>query len=160
MKVICGYLYFIQGVLLALPATMPFVYEKLTPYWVLSIFSAAVLPFSFKFIEGTLLYYSAPFVEKFTNVEYGKRKTWIIISQIMASVAIFISSFFTSDNYQVVIAVFFLISLFFITLQDISLDAMAIKELRIPYLAGITQAILQTCGIVLGGLIFLKFTSQ
>ena len=37
---------------------------------------------------------------------------------------------------------------------------MAIKELRIPYLAGMTQAILQTFGIVLGGLIFLKLTSQ
>ena len=55
---------------------------------------------------------------------------------------------------------FFLVAILFITLQDISLDAMAIKELRIPYLAGMTQAILQTCGIILGGLIFLKLTSK
>lgn len=99
MKVICGYLYFIQGVLLALPATMPFVYKTLPPYWVLSIFSAATLPFSFKFIEGNLSDYSAPFIEKFTNVEYGKRKTWIILSQIMASITLFISSFFTSQDF-------------------------------------------------------------
>ena len=53
MKIICSYLYFIQGVVLALPATMPLMYPELPPYWILSIFSAATLPFSFKFIEGT-----------------------------------------------------------------------------------------------------------
>lgn len=53
MKIICSYLYFIQGVALALPATMPLMYPELPPYWILSIFSAATLPFSFKFIEGT-----------------------------------------------------------------------------------------------------------
>ena len=52
LKLICGYLYFIQGVVLALPATMPLIYDKLPPYSVLSLFSAAYLPFSFKFLEG------------------------------------------------------------------------------------------------------------
>ena len=73
---------------------------------------------------------------------------------------IFLCSFFTSEDYEVPIAIMFLITIIFLTLQDISLDAMAIKELRVPYLAGMTQAIMQTCGFVIGGLIFLKLTSS
>ena len=53
MKVICGYLYFIQGIIISLPGTMTIVYSNLPPYWILSLFSAATLSFSFKFLEGT-----------------------------------------------------------------------------------------------------------
>ena len=60
MKIICGYLYFIQGVLLSLPSTMPLVYETLPGYSVLSLFSAAALPFSFKFLEGIVAWIQPP----------------------------------------------------------------------------------------------------
>ena len=50
-----------------------------------------------------------------------------MISQIIASIMLFISSFFTQPTHQVGIAVCFLLTILFITLQDISLDAMAIK---------------------------------
>jgi uncharacterized membrane protein len=48
-----GYLYFIQGIVLCLPATIILTYSTIPEYWVLSLFSAAWLPFSFKFLSGT-----------------------------------------------------------------------------------------------------------
>lgn len=120
MKMIVAYLYFIQGVVLVLPATMTLVYTELPPYTILCIFSASNLPFSTKFIV-------APFIEKFTSLGYGKRKTWIIISQLTTSAFLIIASFFTKDKEQIYMGVFMVASVFFIALQDISLDAMAIK---------------------------------
>lgn len=101
----------------------------------------------------------APFIEKFSSVSYGKRKTWVIISQILASLLIFTGSFFTHESTQLALALIFLFTLICITLQDISLDAMTIKELKSPYIAAMTQAIMQTIGMVVGGLAFLKASS-
>ena len=99
---------------------MTMVYPELPPYDILSVFSIASVPFSMKFIV-------APFIEKFTKISYGKRKTWIMISQFFASIVLFMASFFTSQSYQIIMAIFLIITIFLITLQDISLDAMAIK---------------------------------
>lgn len=52
-SLLIGYLYFIQGVVLSLPATIILTYSKIPEYSVLSLFSAAWLPFSFKFVSGT-----------------------------------------------------------------------------------------------------------
>lgn len=45
----------------------------------------------------------------------------------MASLSLFIGSFFTDQKYEVFLAIVFFMAVLFITLQDISLDAMAIK---------------------------------
>ena len=99
---------------------MTFIYENLPSESILSLFALCKLPFSFKFI-------TAPFIEKYTSIAYGKRKTWVVISQILAFFMIFIASFATSEEYEVALALIFLLAVFFITLQDISLDALAIK---------------------------------
>lgn len=52
-SLLIGYLYFIQGIVLSLPAVIPLTYKELPGYNVLSLFSAAWLPFSFKFVSGT-----------------------------------------------------------------------------------------------------------
>lgn len=54
-SLLIGYLYFVQGVVLSLPAVLPLTYRELPGYTVLSLFSAAWLPFSFKFISGNKL---------------------------------------------------------------------------------------------------------
>ena len=51
-SVFIGYLYFVQGIVLSLPAVLPLTYKELPGYSVLSLFAAAWLPFSFKFISG------------------------------------------------------------------------------------------------------------
>lgn len=69
----------------------------------------------------------APFVEKYTSMEYGKRKTWLIISQIITGFLIFVLSFYTQPEN----AKFFAIMLFFIyfcnSIQNIALDGLCIK---------------------------------
>jgi len=52
-SLLIGYLYLIQGIVLSLPAVLPLTYKELPGYSVLSLFSAAWLPFSFKFVSGT-----------------------------------------------------------------------------------------------------------
>jgi hypothetical protein len=116
------------------------------------LFSAASIPFSTKFIV-------APLIEKFTFLSYGKRKTWVIVSQTAAGVMLFIASFLTTPDCQIPLSLILISITFLITLQDISLDALAIKELRLPHLVGFLQAIMQTMGIILGSLFLLKLTS-
>jgi hypothetical protein len=50
-----GYLYFVQGFLLAIPGTVPYVYPNLPDYLVLSVFSLSTLPFSLKFLTAPIL---------------------------------------------------------------------------------------------------------
>ena len=132
---------------------MTLVYAKLPSYNVLSIFSAATIPFSIKFIL-------APFIEKFTVLKYGKRKFWIVLSQISVIFLIILSSFFTEQKYEAMMGVFMVTAMFFVALQDISLDSLAIKELRIPHLVGAVQAIFQSIGMVSGSMLLLKLTSH
>lgn len=104
----------------ALPETMTLVYSTLPSYTILSIFSAATIPFSVKFIL-------APFIEKFTLIKYGKRKFWIILSQISVISIIVFASFFTDQKYEALMGVLMVSMMFFVALQDISLDSLAIK---------------------------------
>lgn len=115
-----GYLYFIQGVILSIPSSMPYVYPSLPDYRTLSMFSLVALPFSLKFL-------TAPMLEKYSNISYGKRKFWIVISQIISSISIFVASFFTDLTDAPTLVFLSFISIFALTLQDISLDALSLK---------------------------------
>jgi hypothetical protein len=147
-----GYLYFIQGFLLAIPGTVPYVYPNLPDYLILSLFSLSTLPFSFKFL-------TAPILEKYTNLNYGKRKTWIIISQTLTNIMVLIGSFFTDESQAQVLAIFLIFLFLGLSLQDIALDALCLKELRNPKTMSVIQASCQSTGIIMGGLILLKATS-
>ena len=132
---------------------MPLVYEELPSYTVLSVFAAGSLPFSIKFLI-------APFVEKYTIISYGKRKTWIVSSQLVCGTILFCSSFYTAQVHEYRMGVLMVATVFFIALQDISLDALAIKELKIPNLVGILSTVSQTIGGIFGSFFLLKMTSK
>jgi len=92
-KALVAYLYFIQGVFLNLPGTTVLTYQKMPSYGILAYFSFAIMPFSFKFV-------SAPLIEKYTLNSYGRRKTWVIISLIVASIFLIFSSSFTAEKEE------------------------------------------------------------
>ncbi len=102
---------------------------------------------------------AAPFLEKYTNLNYGKRKTWIIISQFICASILLVSSFFTEVTFASLIALLLMSSELFLTIQDISLDSLSIKETRSPERASMIQSIAQPFGTVIGSLILLKLTS-
>lgn len=118
-----GYLYFIQGTIISVTINMPYIYPELPSYDIISLFSIALLPFSFKFI-------TAPILERYSNISYGKRKFWIIISQTITALNLFLSSFFTKLDEAHIFIVFLFLTYFALTLQDISLDALCLKELK------------------------------
>ena len=65
--------------------------------------------------------------------EYGRRKTWVVISLLLSSLLILYSSTFVEDEEkQIETAVLWTIIVFFISIEDISTDALAIKELEDP----------------------------
>lgn len=88
-KALVAYLYFIQGVFLYVPGTTVLTYKTMPSYAILGFFSFATIPFSFKFI-------SAPLIERYTNRSYGRRKTWVIISLLLASLFIILATKFTN----------------------------------------------------------------
>jgi hypothetical protein len=103
---------------------------------------------------------AAPFLEKYTNLSYGKRKTWIIISQLICACILLGASFFTEVTFASLIALLLMSSELFLTIQDISLDSLSIKETRSPERASMIQSIAQPFGTVIGSLVLLKFTSD
>ena len=87
-RLILIYLYFLQGLVSSVAGTVIYIYPELPDYYTLSLFTLSSLPYSLKFL-------SSPIVEKYSNFSYGKRKTWIVTSQILTLILIFCSSFFT-----------------------------------------------------------------
>lgn len=57
------------------------------------------------------------------------------------------------------LALILVATVLFITIQDISLDSLAIKEIKSPEQASIVQSVAYSFGTVVGSLILLKFTS-
>ena len=84
-------LYFILGLLYSLPPTMILVYTELPSDYIISLFFASTIPTSCEFVF-------APFIEKYTSLSYGKKKTWIIISLITNFFIILTGSFLTGEN--------------------------------------------------------------
>ncbi len=121
------YLYFLQGVIISFGGTMPYIYSQLPNYQVMSIFASIAVPFSLKFLTGIILFSLAPITEKINFLLYGKRKTWIIISQFATSFLLYFSSFYTEFEKAQLFALILISSMLFISLQDISLDCLTLK---------------------------------
>jgi Na+/melibiose symporter-like transporter len=159
-KILIGYLYFVQGLVLVLCGTLPLTYKTLPSYTILGYFSAATLPFSFKFITGSLSTILAPLIEKYTNLSYGRRKFWIVISMTVASLVIFLISFIADDeSKQIPTAALLFVMTLCVSVQDISTDALGVKELRKPELSSFLQSVFQQLGIVAGSLLLGELTS-
>ncbi|GGB96630.1 MFS transporter [Dyadobacter sediminis] len=84
------------------------------------------LPWAFKFVWG-------PLVDKFQNSGMGRRRPWVLFSQIMAFLASLLLLFFTDpvSEFNVLVSAFVLHGVF-ASLQDISVDAMAITVVPEP----------------------------
>ena len=84
-KLLVAFLYLIQGVYLNVPGTIVLTYKQVPSYSILAYFSMAILPFSLKFL-------SAPFIEKYSSLSYGRRKTWVVISLLGAGFLLLVIS--------------------------------------------------------------------
>ena len=119
-------------------------------YSILALFSFASLPFSFKFI-------AAPLIEKYTICSYGRRKTWVVISLTLASIILYLATYFTQEEQQTqrYLAMCLTLATFMIAIEDISTDALAVKELNSTELASYMQCVMQPVGAVVGSLFYL-----
>lgn len=94
----------------------------------MSIFATIAIPFSLKFLTGNFyLIEIAPITEKLNFVMYGKRKTWIVVSEVGASVMMYVASFYTGYENAQGFALILIGVMLFISLQDISLDCLTLK---------------------------------
>ena len=79
----------------------------------------------------------------------------------MASIIILYSSTFVEDEtQQIQTALLWTFITFLISIEDISTDALAIKELEDPELASYLQQIMQQMGAVCGSLGFMELISE
>lgn len=148
-----GYLYYMQGFILSISATIVYVYPTLPDYFTLSLFSLCLVPFSFKFI-------TAPFLQKYSSISYGKRKTWIIGSQFITSFMIFVCSFFTLLEQAKVFAILAILIYLGLSFQDIAMDGLCLKELKSASQMSMIQGASQSTGNITGSLLVLKLTSE
>jgi len=82
----------------------------------IGLFSLASFPYTWKFVW-------APLVDRFNPFGIGRRRGWIILSQIFVFASIFIIGLFDAKNQTMVIAVITLILSFSSATQDIVIDA-------------------------------------
>lgn len=146
-------LFFILGLLFSLPPTMILVYAELPSDYIISFFIASTIPTSFQFVF-------APFIEKYTSISYGKKKTWVMATLAVNFVLIFTGSFFTSQNQQVTLGVLFTIVMVFHAIYSLSINALAVKELRIPDKTALMQGVGQISGFFSGSMGLQKLTSK
>ena len=50
--VLFSYLYFVQGAIMGIAGTMPYIYKELPDVHTMALFSAVTLPYSLKFLLG------------------------------------------------------------------------------------------------------------
>lgn len=117
----------IQGIVSGFAATMPYIYTQLPDTNTMTIFNSTNLPFSLKFLIGNLIIYLAPFLEKFSFVEYGKRKTWFMFSLVFTSLVVFTSSFYTEYKYDNLFAILCILAQVGMAFLDISVHAAMVK---------------------------------
>lgn len=123
------YLYLMQGIPagFALIAVTNYLAANRVDAQMLANFGVLVgLPWAFKFVWG-------PLVDKFQDSRMGRRRVWILFSQTMAFLASLLLLFFKDPvtEFQVLVSAFVLHGVF-ASLQDISVDAMAITVVPEP----------------------------
>lgn len=82
----------------------------------IGLFSLASFPYTWKFVW-------APLVDRYNPFNIGRRRGWIILSQIFVFASIFIIGLFDAQSQTMVIAVVTLILSFSSATQDIVIDA-------------------------------------
>lgn len=105
---------------MGISGTMPYIYPELPDVHTMALFNSVTLPYSFKFLL-------APFLEKHASIDYGKRKTWIMISQLVTGVILFIGSFYTDMEYAQLFGVLCILMMIGMVLQNIALHSLIVK---------------------------------
>lgn len=89
--------------------------------------------------------------------KYGRRKSWVVISLLLAGLlTIYLSFLVTDQSRSKYCALIVGVCIFFISLEDISTDALAIKELHSASLPSLLVSIMQPVGSIFGSIFFLK----
>ncbi|UKK01385.2 hypothetical protein MACK_002199 [Theileria orientalis] len=138
-------LYILQGIPLGLWSTIPILLNNRVSNFKIGLMTVATLPFSLKLLW-------APVMEYYYVDKLGKRKTWVILSQISSGLLMFYGSFkgrmdkwlfpehlhivtpdtkYDHDQIKLFkIFLFFFILSFLVATQDTALDSWAIAMLR------------------------------
>jgi MFS-type transporter involved in bile tolerance (Atg22 family) len=66
-------------------------------------------------------------LEKFTIVEYGKRKFWVIVSMVFGGVTLMVSSFYTDEQYADLFAVLCILAQVCMAFLDIVAHSLMVK---------------------------------
>ncbi|EEA05766.1 uncharacterized protein CMU_027760 [Cryptosporidium muris RN66] len=160
-------LYTLQGLPIGLSSSIPFILQGRISYKEQSIFSMVTLPFSLKLLW-------APLVDSVYIERIGRRKTWIIPTQLLCSILMIGGSYYPFlpkwlgegelNNSKIVLSAYIIpLSLYFSILfllmatQDIAVDAWAVTMLspKNKGLASTCNVIGQSLGYILAYLGFL-----
>ncbi|OII76773.1 hypothetical protein cand_024500 [Cryptosporidium andersoni] len=160
-------LYTLQGLPIGLSSSIPFILQGRISYKEQSIFSMVTLPFSLKLLW-------APLVDSVYIERIGRRKTWIIPTQLLCSILMIGGSYYPFlpkwlgerelNNSKIVLSPYIIpLSLYFSILfllmatQDIAVDAWAVTMLshKNKGLASTCNVIGQSLGYILAYLGFL-----
>ena len=132
---------------------MPYIYTKLPDVHIMTFFQMSSIPYSFKFLL-------APLLEKHTSINYGKRKTWIVISQLLTGITLFLGSFFTKLENAYFFAFLSMVMMIGMVLQNIALHSLIVKEITDANKSSMIQSWSEVFGSLVGALILLKLTSH
>lgn len=114
----------------------------------IGVFSLIMFPYTWKFLW-------APFVDRFSIFHLGRRKDWIILSQVMLIISIGMMGMFNPNESLWVVSVLSIVIAFSSATQDIVLDAYR-REFLPDYELGLGNAIFvnayRVAGLVPGGI--------
>uniref|UniRef100_A0A0N4ZV66 Acetyl-coenzyme A transporter 1 n=1 Tax=Parastrongyloides trichosuri TaxID=131310 RepID=A0A0N4ZV66_PARTI len=160
-------LYFLQGIPLGIIGCIPFILsERNISLTDLSFFSFCSYPFSAKLLW-------APIVDSIWIRSLGRRKTWLVPTQLLISIYLIVLSFFIDDiipedhthgipiNIKVLTLIFLPLN-FLAATQDIAVDGWALTMLsrKNVGLASTCNAIGQYVGVFFGYNLFMFLSSE
>ncbi|XP_076057944.1 acetyl-coenzyme A transporter 1 [Oratosquilla oratoria] len=159
------FLYVLQGIPLGLAGSIPMILQNRNiSYKDQATFSFSFWPFSLKLLW-------APLVDSCYSAKFGRRKSWMIPSQYLIGIFMWILSANIdnllgkdsehSPNVILITAIFFALN-FLAATQDIAVDGWALTMLSKENLgwASTCNSVGQTAGYFLGYVVFLAFESR
>lgn len=141
---------FVSGLpfLLTLSTLSYWLAEQGTSNTAIGLFMAVSLPYSFKFVWAPLVDHTeVPLLAKFM----GKRRSWLLISQILLTLSLFAMGFCSPSKSLVLLGVMATLVAFFSATQDIIIDAYRIETISTQNCG--TAAAFETIGFRFGMLI-------
>jgi len=152
-------LYSFQGLPIGFfSGSVPLLFKKYLSYSEIGLLMMCTMPFSFKVLWS-------PFVDLYYSKSIGKRKSWIIPTQLIISVILFFISgrleqMLMAKEVHTVTALFTLM-IFIITCQDIAVDSWAVEILHEENTSygSACQTIGQKVGIIISNTVLMALNS-